>query len=405
MDMRLYRMELYKLLYKKIFRFGLLAVLGILLAYFLLVSVGEERTMIDGEVYTGFAAVREDRRITEKFRGVLTDEKGRQIIEQYGFPSKVEENYGGFRDENYLNGFVTEQLGNGYYFSWDDYQISTALQPLAESGLGAAARAAGREVLLDYAEGWGVFLDLLQLGMILGSALIVTVVSPVFSEEHQTKMSTLLLASRNGREGAAFAKEAAAFTAAALIYAATAAAAFSMTGLVYGFRGGSCMSGMVLTPHGLNTALAFTLKPVAWASLSDAGCGLLGTYDSLRHDPVCVGPSENGFSHGGSYAGCLGRSSAAPYSVWRRRLFFGLRDAHVPGYDRRINRMVQRPFPPSRNSSLHPRGQHPLRLEHLEKIRSRCVKPWKERCENLEFFKTQPAKFLMPQCPASRERA
>ena len=30
MDMRLYRMELYKLLYKKIFRFGLLAVQGIL---------------------------------------------------------------------------------------------------------------------------------------------------------------------------------------------------------------------------------------------------------------------------------------------------------------------------------------------------------------------------------------
>ena len=77
--------------------------------------------------------------------------------------------------------------------------------------------------------------------MILGSALIVTVVSPAFSEEHQTKMSTLLLASRNGREGAAFAKEAAAFTAAALIYAATAAAAFSMTGLVYGFRGGSSL--------------------------------------------------------------------------------------------------------------------------------------------------------------------
>ena len=158
MNMRLYRMELYKLLYKKNFRFGLLAVLGILLAYFLLVSVGGERTTINGELYTGFAAVREDRRITEKFRGVLTDEKARQIIEQYGFPSKVEENYGGFRDENYLNGFVTEQLGNGYYFSWDDYQISTALQPLAESGLGAAARAAGREVLLDYAEGWGVFL-------------------------------------------------------------------------------------------------------------------------------------------------------------------------------------------------------------------------------------------------------
>lgn len=50
MDMRLYRMELYKLLYKKIFRFGLLAVLGILLAYFLLVSVGGERLDCDDSI-------------------------------------------------------------------------------------------------------------------------------------------------------------------------------------------------------------------------------------------------------------------------------------------------------------------------------------------------------------------
>ena len=86
MDMRLYRMELYKLLYKKNFRFGLLAVLGILLAYFLLVSVSGERTTINGELYTGFAAVREDRRITEKFRGVLTDEKGPPDYRAVWFP-------------------------------------------------------------------------------------------------------------------------------------------------------------------------------------------------------------------------------------------------------------------------------------------------------------------------------
>ena len=128
--MRLYKMELYKLLYRKIFRISMPAVLGILFAYFLLICVGEERSTINGSLYTGFEAIRRDREITEEFRGILTDEKAGRIIEEYGFPSQVIENYGGFRDENYLNGFVTEYLGNGYLKSWDDYRISTGLRPL-----------------------------------------------------------------------------------------------------------------------------------------------------------------------------------------------------------------------------------------------------------------------------------
>ena len=95
-SMRLYKMELYKLLYRKMFWISLAAVLGILTAYFTFVCVGEERTTIDGTLYTGLEAVSRDREITEEFKGILTDEKARRIIDQYGLPSQIEENYGGF---------------------------------------------------------------------------------------------------------------------------------------------------------------------------------------------------------------------------------------------------------------------------------------------------------------------
>ena len=111
-------MDQYKLIRRKFFLVSLAAGMALLFLYFWFVNVGEERSTVNGTLYTGYEAVRTDRRITEEFRGVFTDETAQQIIDRYGFPSQVEEYYGGFRDENYLNGFVTEYLGNGYFSSW-----------------------------------------------------------------------------------------------------------------------------------------------------------------------------------------------------------------------------------------------------------------------------------------------
>ena len=114
---------------------------------------------MNGKVYTGYEAVRENREITKEFTGPLDDETAEQIIEKYGFPSQVEEYCGGFRDENYLNGFVTEYLGNGYMRSWDDYKVSTELIPVAQTDLGRAAETSGKEIILCYTKGWSVLLD------------------------------------------------------------------------------------------------------------------------------------------------------------------------------------------------------------------------------------------------------
>lgn len=256
---RLYRTELYKLIHKKFFLAAYAASIVLLLIYFYFVLLGDERTTVDGKVYTGYEAVRMDEKITKEFAGTLTDKTAGQIIDKYGFPSQVEELYGGFRDENYLNGFVTEYMGNGYMRDWDDYRVSTALYPIAETDLGKAAAEKGAAILFDYAKGWSAFLDLLQIGMVFGSILILIGISPVFAEEHQTRTAALLFTCTEGRRKDVTAKTAASFTTAVFIYLTAAGCAFLLTGAVYGFSGGECMAGTTVEALAPNPAFPVTM--------------------------------------------------------------------------------------------------------------------------------------------------
>ena len=81
--MRLYRMELHKLYHNKIFRIGLFAATVLLLAYFWFAEVGGEIAAVDGSVYSGYEAVKMNKKITKEFEGELTDEKVHQIVEKY----------------------------------------------------------------------------------------------------------------------------------------------------------------------------------------------------------------------------------------------------------------------------------------------------------------------------------
>src|SRR5574344_1741031 len=69
--MRLYKMELYKLIHKKIFLAGVVAVFGIMLLYFWCVEVGEEVAVVDGTTYTGLEAIQKNREMTEEFAGII----------------------------------------------------------------------------------------------------------------------------------------------------------------------------------------------------------------------------------------------------------------------------------------------------------------------------------------------
>lgn len=245
--MRLYKAELFKLVSRRLFISGVICTLCILILFFWFVDVDEERATVDGKVYTGYDAVRMNRKITGEFKGELTDKKAREIIEKYGFPRKVEEEYGGFRDANYLNDFVTEYLGDGYMSGWDDYKVSTKLYPISQTELGKAEKASGRKIMLEYTDGWTVFLEVLQMGMVTGSILILFGISVVFAEEGQVRMLPLIFTSEEGKGKDAAAKIAACFTVATGVFAVIVLISLLMCGAVYGYDGAESMAGMTVS--------------------------------------------------------------------------------------------------------------------------------------------------------------
>lgn len=111
--MRLFKMEIYKLYHEKAFLWGVLSVIGLMMIFFWFAEVGDELAVIGEKSYSGYEAVQVNRKITEEFEGIITDEKIDQIIKKYGIPSKLSENMPNWRDGNYLNDFVALYFTNG----------------------------------------------------------------------------------------------------------------------------------------------------------------------------------------------------------------------------------------------------------------------------------------------------
>lgn len=240
--MRLYKMELYKLCHRKLFIIGAVCVIGILMLFFC-IKVSDESAYVDGIAYRGYQAVQVNRRITEAFKGVLTDEKVEKIVEKYGFPQIVEERYYGFSDTNFLNYFVMEYFSDGYFYGWDDYKVASCVYPIEDTELGAVKKLTGRELILEYNNGWFVFLDVLVMGLMLGSVLVLFSVSITFSGESRSKMLQLLFTTKEGRKNDIYIKIAAAFTVTGIIWAVVVILDLLLCGAVFGFDGLECFVG------------------------------------------------------------------------------------------------------------------------------------------------------------------
>ena len=243
--MRLYKMELYKICSKKLFLFSAAASLAILLLY-MYSAVIDRTTTINGVKYSGFQAVKMDQQITAEFSGELTDEKLTRIVEKYGFPSGVEERHYGFLDSNYLNDFVMEYFSDGYFRGYDDYQVATRTYPIAETVLGQASAATGKPLQLEYTYGWQVFYDVLGIGCILGMALMLLSLSPVYADESWQNTRHLLFTTKEGKHRDIAAKIAAGMTVAVSIFVVIVLVDFLFVACIYGLRGGDCFSGQVL---------------------------------------------------------------------------------------------------------------------------------------------------------------
>ena len=229
--MRLYKMELYKICHRKFFALGMVCIIGILFIDFhMLVQL--EKTTVNGITYTGYQAVREDRRITEEFKGIMTEEKATQILEKYELTYSTEED-GVLMNNNFLINFLEE-----YYIE---------IYSRTDSSPESAVEIAGKEIQLEYYRGWRTFLDVIQVEMTLGSILVLCCVAVVFSGEEQVKMRSLLFTTKEGKRKDIYAKFAAAFTVAAAVWLIIVVSDLVLCGIVYGLDGLVCYNGMVMS--------------------------------------------------------------------------------------------------------------------------------------------------------------
>ena len=268
MRMQLYKMELYKIFHRKIFWIGILAILGLMFVYFWFAEVGDERCVIDGRSHSGYEAVQMNKKITEEYAGTVTDEKINQIVDKYGLPSELNESIPGWKDGNYLNDFVTRFFTNG---SWENGVKPTVRYRLKDTDLWKAYKEYNENIdsksekndkkqmkteilsmwkfkpTLEYTTGWKVFGELLQFGLILGSIMIICVISGIFAEESQTKMLPLIFTTVEGKRKDTSAKVLASFTITVLLYAGITGSAWGLCKIVYDLKGGYNLTGVVIS--------------------------------------------------------------------------------------------------------------------------------------------------------------
>ncbi len=260
--MKLYRMELYKLWHQKVFVICAVCTVLITVFYFWASEVDMEIATVDGQCYYGYEAVKVNRQITEKYRGELTDEKVEGMVEEYGFPSKVVYDYPGWRDANYLNGFVTDYLSDGYIRDWNHYKVPTVIYAVSDTELGEIEHAIGRKITFAYTNGWKAFLNTLQVGMILASVLVLLSVSTVFAQEEQTKMLPLLFTTQEGKVKDIHAKIAAVFTLTIIVYIVMTLLCLLMCVCVFGLDGADCPTGLALSKEML-ARVGVSYMPIA----------------------------------------------------------------------------------------------------------------------------------------------
>lgn len=266
--MQLYKMELYKIFHRKIFWIGILAILGLMFVYFWFAEVGDERCIIDGRSYSGYEAVQMNKKITEEYAGTVTDEKINQIVDKYGLPSELNENMSGWKNGNYLNDFVTRFFTNG---SWENGVKPTERYRLKDTDLWKSYKEYNENIdsksekndkkqmkneilstwklkpTLEYTTGWKVFGELLQFGVILGSIMIICVISGVFAEESQKRMLPLIFTTVEGKRKDTSAKVLASFTITVLLYAGITGSAWGLCKIVYDLKGEYNLTGVVIS--------------------------------------------------------------------------------------------------------------------------------------------------------------
>lgn len=190
----IWKEELYKICSRKIIWLGVF----LLLAFSSIRLYGEVShytTVIDGKTYHGQEAIRKDRELTARFRGLLTKEKIQQIYNEYGFfyyDAKSGEAAG-----NYLNRFITEEFTN--FRQTDGVDPREVHFREGKDWENNSAYLLKNEVRFDYVYGWNDFAEMYILVTVALFVILILGISPSFAEEYQLKTADILRTTRRGK--------------------------------------------------------------------------------------------------------------------------------------------------------------------------------------------------------------
>lgn len=209
----IWKEELYKIASRKIIWLSVFLFLAFI-TFRLFTERDHYSVTIDGQIFRGQEAIRKDRELTSRYAGILTQDKVRQIYEEYGF-YYLDETTDSARG-NFCSRFVTETFtdymqtdGNDptviHFYKGQDHANNTA--PYLEN-----------KIHFDYFYGWNDFAEIYMTTLLAAFVILIVGLSPLFAEEYQLKTADILRTTRRGRQSGIWMKLLAAlFFAAALI--------------------------------------------------------------------------------------------------------------------------------------------------------------------------------------------
>ena len=249
----LIRLELNKLVRQKPFWITLIVLLVMMLECYLgWVNPGGSNFHIltkDGMLLSGRKAIMQDRQYSERYRGILTDERVGEILQnERDNEAQIEEKikFAETSDRISVYAFSINRLV-GYYFlntnrdpgggleTWSYRYKEEELCPLTEVFPESAM-----PLYYEYSVQWGGALEAVITSIFLLNILLFLGVSPVFSEERVRKMNALLFTSKFGRWKCFLAKTATAYVLGTGLVLGVLLLIISATLLLFGTEGLQC---------------------------------------------------------------------------------------------------------------------------------------------------------------------
>lgn len=245
----IWKEEVYKIACRKIIWLGLFLLL-LFVSMRLFAEKSNYTVTIDGQVYRGQEAIDQDRALTAKYAGILTEAKVQQIYHDFGFYY-----YDEARDVsagNFCNEYITNKMTNYNYIDPEHAETVQFLQ--GDAWEQNAAPLLKGNIQFDYTYGWNDLKETHSLLMIMALLVIFIIgISPVYSEEYTLKTADILLTTQRGKKNGIWMKITAALFLTAAVYCIFSLYLWLIYRIVYGTQGldaSPVLIGIGMTPDG-----------------------------------------------------------------------------------------------------------------------------------------------------------